>query len=307
MVSMKKININLASTRSLLVFESAARLGSFTRAAEELRIGQPAVSHGIRHLENLLGTRLFVRRHRGVELTVSGERLAEKVQRGLQEIIEGLEAVSDRRGTQTVVTLTVSTSLAGYWLMPRLSQFKRQWPDIEIRCITRDSDHDLARESFDLCIPLGTGPWPGFDSMVFIEEELLAVCSPAYLQRLGGQGLQNLVQADLLHLEERYRKRYGWTDWFKHFGLKHAAINRGPVSNDYSIVIQGALEDQGVALGWHHIVAPLLQQGSLVKAACETIRTANPFYIISPIDQDSNEAVTALRDWLIREAALTLN
>lgn len=299
---MNKINIYLASSRALLLFESAARLGSFSRAAQEMNVGQPAVSHGIRQLEDVLGVHLFRRRPRGVELTEAGSRLAARLQSGYAEIRAGIQDVLAISEGNERVTIMVSTSLASYWFMPRVADFKKRYPDVELRCITQDTDRDVRGGDFDLCIPLGRGRWPGCQAWQFAEEELYAVCSPDYLERIGPlTGARDLLSHDLLILEERYESRFDWHTWFKRVGVESTRSLDGATSNDYSIVLQAAIAGQGIALGWRHIVQPLLEQGILVRATPESVRTEYPFYIIAPESLPLRPPVAALRDWLIEQ------
>lgn len=299
---MKKINIGVASSRALLLFESAARLGSFSRAARDMNVGQPAVSHGIRQLEEILGTRLFIRKPHGVELTEPGARLAARLQKGFAEIRAGIqEALASSEGHERV-TLMVSTSLASYWLMPRIGEFKQRYPGIDLRCITQDTDRDVRSGDYDLCIPLGGGHWPGFQSWKFVDEELYAVCSPAYLDGARPvESAHDLLSRDLLILEERYESRFNWDDWFKHLGVDTNQRIEGATFNDYSIVLQAAIGGQGVALGWRHIVQPLVDEGVLVRAVAESVRTDHPFYIIAPESLPLRPSVVALRDWLVMQ------
>ena len=299
---MKKIDINATSSRALLLFDSAARTGSFSRAAEEMAVGQPAVSHSVRQLEADLGVRLFRRLHRGVELTPTGERLAQRVRAGLREIEEGLAEIRPSSSDDQQVTLLVSTSLASHWLLPRLGHFKQQYPGIELRCITMDTDRDIPIAEFDLCIALGSGDWPGMQRWFFTDEELYPVCSPEYLRShrsLVDNG--SLLDCDLLHLEERYHSRFDWSQWFAHFDIDSGPMPSDWIYNDYSIVIHAALEGQGIAIGWRHIVQPLVDRGALVRPIAESIETDNPFYIMAPIDRPIGESAQTLRDWLIGE------
>lgn len=299
---MNKININLASSRALLLFESAARLGSFSRAADEMNVGQPAVSHGIRQLEEVLGARLFKRRPRGVELTEAGSRLAARLQSGYAEIRAGIQDVLAMSEGNERVTIMVSTSLASYWLMPRVADFKKRYPDVELRCITQDTDRDVRGGDFDLCIPLGRGRWPGFQAWKFAEEELYAVCSQGYLEKIGPvAGPRDLLTHDLLILEQRYDPRFDWHAWFKCVGIESGRPIDGAISNDYSIVLQAAIGGQGIALGWRHIVQPLLEQGILVRVIPESVCSEYPFYIIAPESLPLRPSVVALRDWLIEQ------
>ncbi len=169
---------------NLIAFEAAARTGSFTRAAEELSISQPAISHAMRELESELGVALFQRRHKGVETTDAGRHLYEQASLGLTLIDQALgEVRAMTPGPQ--VTLAVSTATATWWLLPRIARFKQQHPDIELRCITTDTDLDLGRERIDLAITLGTGEFPQHQRWHFVDEEIFPVCSPAYLKEHG--------------------------------------------------------------------------------------------------------------------------
>ena len=115
------------SPRHLLVFEAAARLSSFTKAAAELNVSQPAVSLAVRQLETALGLRLFTRGHRAIALTRAGERLFDDVTFGFSRILE-TAAQLHRQGRKSHVTLSVSTAFANYWMVPRLAQFHRDNP-----------------------------------------------------------------------------------------------------------------------------------------------------------------------------------
>jgi LysR family transcriptional regulator, glycine cleavage system transcriptional activator len=186
---------------SLIAFEAAARTGSFTRAAEELQISQPAVSHAMRLLEAELGLALFERRHKGVSTTDAGQHLLQQVSLGLTLIDQALREVRGMTAAQPV-TLAVSTATATWWLLPRIARFRQQHPAIELRCITTDTDPDLARERIDLAITLGTGEFPQLQRWLFVDEEIFPVCSPAYLRAFGSMpDVQALTRTTLLHLE----------------------------------------------------------------------------------------------------------
>lgn len=286
----------------LVTFEAAARTGSFTRAAEELAISQPAVSHAMRSLEAALGQTLFERRHKGVDLTGAGQYLLEQSSLGLTLLDQALRELRNRtRGQQ--VTLAVSTATATWWLMPRIARFKQLHPEVELRCITTDVDLNLERERIDLAITLGSGEFLGHDRWHFVDEEVFPVCSPVYLaQHPGLSEPASLAQATLLHLEERYRPRLDWSGWLTRFGVTLPMGSKLFAFNDYSIVLQAALEGQGVALGWRHIVAPLIAQGRLVAPLKQTITTDQPIYLLAPAGRALQPATRDLREWLIAEA-----
>lgn len=291
------------SDRWVRVFLAAAEEGSFTAAAARLGLGQPAVSHAVKRLEETLGVRLFDRTRGGIRLTGAGAELQRRVGAGYEVVDAALRDTRASAHTDKAVTLAVSTALATYWLMPRLAGFKDAHPDIELRVITQDTDAGVGREEADLWIPLGSGPWPAMRTWDFADERIVPVASPSYLDRTGRAGTSTVVGADLLHNEERYRPRYDWPRWFEAHGLDPADAQAGQRTNDYSIVVHAALEGQGVALGWLHIVAPLLDQGRLTRVGDDEVQTAHPFSIVVRADAPRRESVDALRRWLLAEAA----
>ena len=289
---------------SLIAFEAAARTGSFTRAAEELKISQPAVSHAMRLLEDDLGLPLFERRHKGVQTTDAGQHLLEQVSLGLTLIDQALREVRGMTGGQQV-TLAVSTATATWWLLPRIARFKQLHPAIELRCITTDTDLDLGRERIDLAITLGTGEFPQHQRWHFVDEEIFPVCSPSFLRGHSGVvDVQSLTSATLLHLEERYRPRLDWAGWLARFGVAMDRSTKLFRFNDYSVVLQAAIEGQGVAMGWRHLVAPLITQGLLVRPVPHSVTTEQPIYLVASRRGKLRPEAAHLRDWLIAEARL---
>lgn len=292
----------LQSLNNLVVFETAARRGSFTRAAEELQISQPAVSHAMRALEQELGVSLFERRHKGVVTTVAGQHLLEQASLGLTLIDQALRDVRSMT-TANQVTLAVSTATATWWLLPRIARFKQKHPDVELRCITTDTDLDLGRERIDLAITLGTGEFAQHQRWHFVDEEIFPVCSPAYLKRVQPLAdVQALTRTTLLHLEERYRPRLDWTGWLARFGVTMDRRTRLFRFNDYSVVLQAAIEGQGVAMGWRHLVQPLIAQGQLVRPLAQSVTTEQPIYIVASRRGKLRTEAVYLRDWLMEEA-----
>jgi len=291
------------SLNHLKLFEVTARHGSFTRAAEELGISQPAVSHAIRQLETDLGVPLFERKHKGVQTTAAGQYLQEQLSAGLTLIDRALREVRAIRGPRQV-SLAVSTATATWWLLPRIARFKALHPHIELRCITTDTDLDLDRERIDLAITLGAGHFSQYQRWPFVNEEIFPVCSPSLIARSGTpDDVGALAKLPLLHLEERYKPRMPWSQWFGVFGVALPPGNMLFRFNDYSIVLQAAIEGQGVAQGWRHIVAPLIAQGHLVRPVKESVTTSQPFFLVAPAGKVLHPDVLALKDWLAAEAA----
>ena len=303
---MKKINLHLLSMRSLLAFHVAAQEQSFTRAASVLKLGQSAISHSVRQLETVLAVKLFEREAQGVRLTAIGERLAKRLHLGFAEIQAGLEEAQQSEPS-AIVTLLVSTSLASHWLMPRVARFKQAFPEVQLRVITQDAYQDIAKLEFDLCIPVGGVSDEHYQCWKFVDEVLYPVCSPSWLER--HQPLmepRDLLAKPLIHLEEHYTPRFNWPKYFQHYGIAFNAKHKDVSFNDYSIVVQAAIEGQGVVLGWHHIVQPLIEQGKLVAPLSQRIQTSTPFYVIAHEDKTLSTETQALLDWLLLEMQQTV-
>ena len=286
------------SDRWLRVFVAVSVEGSFTAAARSLRIGQPAVSHAIKQLEARIGTQLFDRTGGGIRLTETGRDLEAHVRPAFAALDTGVRAVRRQVAEPDVVALSVSTSFASWWLLPHLGSFKQAHPGIEIRCITSDADTSVGIDDAHLWIPLGAGPWPGLDSHPLCEEHIVAVVSAELADTLDEPDDPAVLESvPLVHLEERYRPRYDWSRWFADHGLG-APSRSGPRSNDYVVVIQAALDGQGAALGWRHIVDPLIESGRLVSIGGAGVSTSMTFDVVHR-SGELRDDVAVLRDWLI--------
>jgi DNA-binding transcriptional LysR family regulator len=286
--------------RWLRVFDVVALEGSFTGAARRLGIGQPSVSHAIKQLERQLGVDVFDRADARIRLTDAGQELRSHVRPAFEAIDHGVRALR-RSSSHQAIGLSVSTSFATWWLLPRLAAFKAEHPDIDLRCITSDNDDLVGRDNADLWIPHGTGEWPRLDVEELTPERIVPVASPERAASLEDPTPAALLDADLIHLEERYAPRFDWNRWFDAKGLS-APPRRGIVSNDYAVVVQAALDGQGIALGWEHIIGPLVDQGRLVRVGGDPIETDHPFLLLRR-RRTSSPAVEDLQAWLIRETA----
>jgi LysR family glycine cleavage system transcriptional activator len=289
------------SDRGLRVFAAAAALGSLTAAARQLGMGQPAVSHAVTRLESAIGTPLLHRSRTGVLTTSAGHALLTELRPALTRIDEAVALARSGQENTHVVSISVSTSLASWWLLPRLPDFKRAHPDVSLRLVTADSDAAVDMSSIDLWIPLGRIDRPELDSSVLCREELIPVAAPSLAQQLTN-GASGLADAPLVHLEERYEPRFNWHRWFAAQDVDVPDQLPGDRSNDYSLVLQAALDGQGVALGWAHIVASLIEDGQLVPLA-EPISTDAPFVILSSRQRQLSPGATALRNWLVQQLA----
>ncbi|ESX38323.1 LysR family transcriptional regulator [Mesorhizobium sp. LSHC422A00] len=291
--------LSIPSPTGLITFEAAGRHLSFTKAAEELRVSQAAVSSAIKCLEGDLGVHLFVRQHKRVALTEAGQRFYSDVAMGLGHIARSAEAV--RRTTEDKhVVLSSSTAFASHWLIPRLPIFRAQHPEIEIRIQTADRDTDLGPDPYLIGIRRGLGDWPNYRAFRFGGENLIPVCSPTYLTQCGlPRDLLDLTRRTLIHLDEPHRPRPAWKEWFAHFGVEFEDGGEGLRLNDYSLVVQAAIAGQGIALGWTHIIDYPLSEGLLVPALAANWETGYAFFVVSNRSVDLASEAKAVKDWVL--------
>lgn len=288
----------------LVLFQHAARSLSFTATAKAMNLTQPAVSHAVRRLEQLLGTDLFVRDHRRLKLTAAGEKFVLEVDLGLAHIVRSIESVREGRHDDKRVTLSISTAFATHWLLPRVASFKESHPDIDLRFHTTGHDIDLMAAGVTLAVRWGDGSFPGYRSWHFCDEEVVAVCSPGYLQGRVLDCPDSLLDHPLIHLDEPHRTPLNWSQWLRLAGVEHFSPDPDIALNDYATVLQMAIEGQGIALGWRYIVDRLLQNGQLAVACATEVNTGAGFYLVSPAGMPMDERTLEVKDWMLTARGL---
>jgi LysR family glycine cleavage system transcriptional activator len=278
---------------AIRVFEAAARLKSFTRAAEALNITQAAVSWQVKALEQRLGQPLFRRLAREVALTPAGERLA----RAASEAVSVLQAaISDLTETEEgVLSITTLQSLATSWLAPRLGAFQLAHPKIAVRLDTSPQIVDLAREGVDVAIRSGSGQWPGVESWFLMPSLVTPLTSPALAAQLNGlRTPEALLTAPLIGLEA------DWADWFAAAGVVRAPQKAGPrfAADLQTVEVATAMAGQGVALGSPIYFAAELADGRLAQPFDTVIRATAGIWLTWPVDRRRSPKIAAFRDWL---------
>lgn len=289
----------VSSPRHLLVFEAAARTGSFTRAAQELNVQQPAVSASIKQLEASLGTSLFLRAHRSVSLTHAGERLFNEVESAFDRIYQTAQMLSQRNAAAHV-TLSASTAFAHYWMVPRLAAFHEAHPHVDLRLQTSEREPDIDAEGISLAIRRGYGEWPGCESHLVAPEVISPIAAPRVnAAAVNLATVANLLNESLIHLEEPVRERPSWADFFDHWKVPYHEPRHGLRLNDYALVLQAAIAGEGFAFGWQHVTEHLISQGLLVARQDWAWTTGAGFYLVWSQNRALTPQAQAVRDWLV--------
>lgn len=287
---------------SLVYFDSAVRHLNFTQVAEELGTSQPAVSQRIAALEKELRTPLFKRAHRGVSLTADGVALHEAVRGHLAAIHTAVDKIRTRR-TRKVVTVATDFAFAQFWLMPRLAEFQKLRPELDVRIVTSQHAFDIRGEAVDLAISFGDGQWPGCDARRILPEVVVPVCSPALLERHAAAGGQpaDVTGLPLLHLDGGGQAAWmSWQEWAQLQGLPAGEETQSLTLGNYPLLIQAAIAGHGVAMGWRPLVDALLRDGQLVSLPVPSLTTGRGYFLVQPKGRDPWEALDSLQAWIVR-------
>ena len=300
---MKPLRSRLPPPNALVAFEAVARLLSFTAAARELGVSQAAASRQVRNLEDHLGLSLFRRERRRVFLTPAGEQLQRSVEGGLNQIADSADAL---RTASRPNQLTVSTTIAfsAFWLMPRLFAFHADHPAWELNLITSDVPQDWAAPGVSASIVFVDEDRPGYRSDELFGEEVLVVARPDYFgDRPGPERPEALLGETLLHLDSDLASWWSWPVWLSRHGVALDKPPRGPHFNNYSNIIQAALDGTGIALGWRRLVEPQLQAGRLVPVMEARVLPKESYRLLMPERSIRDPKADAFRSWLLAEAA----
>jgi LysR family glycine cleavage system transcriptional activator len=289
----------LPPLNALKAFEAAARHESFTRAAEELCVTQGAVSHQVKALELELGVKLFNRERQRLVITDAGREYLTVLRDALDRIAVGTERLLQRQSSG-VLTVSTSPDFAAKWLVNRLGRFAEEHAGIDLRVSATLQHVDFAREDVDLAVRHGEGNWPGLDAVRLSPEHLSAVCSPKLLagrNRLARPS--DVLKFPLLHTDDRK----DWTRWLEAAGVEGAELSHGPVLNRESMVIDAAIDGQGVALARTTLAATDLINGRLVRPFADELRLSKTYWIVCPKATTSLPKIVTFREWLLAEAA----
>ncbi|RUO80540.1 transcriptional regulator [Idiomarina tyrosinivorans] len=286
----------LPPLNALKSFEAAARHLSFTKAAEELFVTQAAVSHQVKALEESLGVTLFIRRNRALLLTEEGQSYYLELRDIFQRIVQATEKVKVAADSGSL-TISLPPSFAILWFVPRLSQFREAYPDIDVRIKAVDEVDGSLTEDVDVAIYYGDGRWPGVRSYKLHREYLWPVCSPLLLR--GPKPLnkpEDLLNHTLLHDETRN----AWKDWFQWVGVDKKDGDNGPVFSHSSLALKAAVHGQGVALANNVLVKPEIDAGHLIRVFPQALPRDKAFHLVCREGHQELRKIVTFKDWLLK-------
>jgi LysR family transcriptional regulator, glycine cleavage system transcriptional activator len=290
---------------ALRAFEAAARHLSFAAAGEELHVTPSAISQQVRTLEDYLGIPLFHRTAGSIALTAEAIDAYPDIHEGLARLVAGLGKMRPA-WRDAIVTLSVPTSFAAKWLLPRLERFRAAHPGLDLRLDTSDRLADYAVDGIDIGVRYGHGAYAGMTCELLLTEEVFPVCSPLLLvdgavsMTLDQLARQTLIHDTTIDFDPSFPN---WTTWFAAHGVRDVPAGRSLQFNSTVLATQAAIDGQGVALGRSVVVAADLLAGRLARPFDGAEPTRCAYHVLYPTDALERPKVRILRDWLFAEAA----
>lgn len=291
----------LPSIASLRALEALDRLGSATAVAEELDLTQSAVSRQLQALEAQIGLPLIVRERKRMRLTPAATGYAADVREALQKITRASIklTLNPKGGT---LNLAILPTFGMRWLVPRLAEFAKLYPEVTINMSTRLKPFNFGAEPFDAAIHFGRGDWQGTESLLLKEEYVVPVCAPQVLQSVDITKPSDLLQLPLLHIETRPD---AWRQWLARQGDGTAAapaLPAGTLYDQFSTITQAAIHGLGVALLPDYLVEQDLAAGRLQVAFGGPTQSLGAYYLVWPRETARQNALEVFRDWLATQA-----
>lgn len=302
--------IRMPSLRAVRSFVAAAKYLNFTRAAESLCVTQAAISRQIRELEDHLGTPLFTRTGRSVELTPAGSIFFDAAQLSFLNIAQAADRIrrEQARPARRQLTVCCSPAFSALWMASRLPSFFSANPDIDLNLVTTQNflslDPGLKPDVF---ITKMSRLREGYLSVALFHDEIFPICTPRYLRNHPEvASLDTMRDGTLLNLTPYGRSQVAehvdWSVWLSMHGM---SLDQRPAdaphvfnANDYNLLIEMVLSDQGVALGWGHLVEHLLRQGRLVRPVREQIVLNDTHhYLLYREECENDEAFERFKRW----------
>jgi LysR family glycine cleavage system transcriptional activator len=309
----------LPPLNALRVFEAAARHLSFKDAAVELHITQAAVSHQVKALEEYLGVELFRRAGRGVQLTDAARACLPKLREGFDALASAVEMIREK-GNEAELVITAPPVFTARWLMPRLADFAKREPKVELRVFASSKmvdagaldstslvgDLDLRTESSAVQIHLGQGEYAGHRADRLFGVRMAAVANPALVK--GEPGLRtpaDLAHHTLLHDDamEIVAGGNAWQKWLQTAGVgDEVDASRGPRFSSNILSLEAASQNLGVALALRPLVDADIASGRLCEPfEAFEVKPRSAYYLVCPEVIADRPAVAAFRKWLLAQ------
>ena len=280
----------------IAAFEAAARNLSFSRAADELNVQQPAVSRQVAMLEEAIGTKLFRRTKPRLTLTPEGEVLLKAVSAGFGSIRSGIQAVRSLKQNEVIV-VNAAIGFTSLFLLPRLGEFQGLHPDARLEVVTRDQNPDFDPARCDIVVVFGENGVAGTMSKRVFREEMVAICKPGYLTDNRPLDRRQLASQRLLHMISPEHA----DDWARYFeGSEVSPPEPQPLDRlfSYMVYLRAIQNGNGIGLGWRHLIEDMLESGALAIACEHKVATDRGYFCCVMPRASNRQGAQLFLDWI---------
>ncbi|KZN35786.1 hypothetical protein N474_18040 [Pseudoalteromonas luteoviolacea CPMOR-2] len=284
----------LVNISGLRMVEAAARLKSYSKAAQELHVTQAAVSQQIRKLEAQLGCKLFYRKGRSMHVTHQGAVLTDAICEGFDSIVDGLKKIQTEP-LAGELTITTTQSFASLVLVPRMWKFAVAFPDITLRVLTSKDTEDLRQGKIDIAIRYGRTPYPEYHCEMLFDDPIVPLCSPTVAKQLDKNDPNSLKACWLID----YEAQQYWPQWFKRVSVNSDISDCQVLRvNNIDVAMSAVLAGHGVCLGSAKQAALHIEQGMLVQPYTEGLEPDAQYRLMYDAESPRLQRIEAFSNWL---------
>ncbi len=285
----------LPPLKALRVFESVARNQSFRRSADELFVTHSAVSHQIKLLEEELGVILFNRSGRTISLTADGLFLYPIV----RDSFDTLErAAKQLRSSHQPRTLNIQTyvTFGTTWFIPRLGDFQKKHPDIQVRNTISFVDVDFDRDDVDIGIIMGEKSWSHWNYEYLFDLQIFPICSPKLLESGKLESPEDLKNFTLINIELALED---WPRWLQAAGADPGIAGDGPVMDNYLQALERVYDGEALVMARAPFADRDLKEGRLIRPFELTVAEPGTWYMVYPRKNNASKEIALFKQWLL--------
>ncbi|MDQ6983683.1 MAG: transcriptional regulator GcvA [Ghiorsea sp.] len=286
----------IPSFNALRAFVAIGKHGNLKDAATELFVTPSALSHQLKNMEDMLETQLFQRNKSGLNLTISGKLIYDDLHQAFSLIQQSMDKLQ-QQPQSNILNISMLSTFAMRWFIPRLADFQKQYPDIEVRISTSVHEVDFTKENMDCAIRSGHGNWQGLQAEYLFSETFTPICNPKLAKTL--QTPEDLSQHTLLHARLRPDD---WQVWLKAVGAT-ISIAHEQTFETRNFAIQAAVDGLGITIVDPSLVAEDIKAGRLCTPFHQTLADENAYYLVYPKTLVGSSPVKNLQTWLLSQVS----
>jgi len=288
------MNKPLPSYNALRAFVAIGKHGNLKDSAAELFVTASALSHQIKNMEDMLDVQLFQRSKSGLSLTQEGKLIYDDLSHAFSLIQQSIQKL-DAKPSTNILNISMLSTFAMRWFIPRLSSFQKLHPDIEVRISTSIHEVDFEHEGMDCAIRSGHGNWQGLHAEYLFTETFTPVCNPSMAKHL--KTPQDLANHTLLHARLRPDD---WQVWLNAVNID-IQTEHEQTFETRNFAIQAAVDGVGIAIVDPSLVAEDIKAGRLTTPFSQTMADKSAYYFVYPKEQANDIHIQHLQNWLLNQ------